>query len=305
MELSLRHRSTAQRTTAPSPLQSRSSGRSSFLRRLLTSNGGLQASQPHPTQGGLALLLTSGASHVAGATKALQQRAEGLRAGSHVLVGGVPARQGCRSSLASAHRLAAQHADSNSNSNYYSNVSKGTAVGEIAKMTRPSPTTRPMEPSEWEPVRNPDGTEDLLFVPGNNRSRKNYIGKIQKQLVDEGVPNWNASTLAPRLEVGYPNGPTTTASPSTNIGYGNAARNTADPTTATQIAKLQAVIAANKEFGEPTDRLESKLRELQSLQSAPDTKRLSCAAAKRVLEQTKAAQTSAGRRRSLRCKESR
>ena len=102
-------------------------------------------------------------------------------------------------------------------------------------------------------VNNPDGTREQLYIPGNNRARAKDVRAFEKQLVDEGAPNWNASTLPARLEVGYEKGTTPTANAAT------------PPTHAAHAAELKAFIQTKTQFGEYTELLEAKLRELEAL----------------------------------------
>ena len=99
---------------------------------------------------------------------------------------------------------------------------------------------------KWMPFSNPNGTNILLFVQGANRARWKTVKAWRKQVLDEGLDDFELSSIPKELHVpvacqfGPPKMLPHKASPTTNqqLASGAAASNTAAPTVAAQVAKV-------------------------------------------------------------------
>ena len=152
-------------------------------------------------------------------------------------------------------------------------------------------------PQKWMPFSNPNGTNILLFVQGANRARWKSIKGWRKQVLEEGLDDFELSSIPKGMHIpvacqfGPPALLPHQTNPTTSPQFGNSAAtsNTAAPTIAAQISKVKSAIQLNSDFGEPTERLEQKLLELQTLANATPINKTTYGKAKQALEAAKAA----------------
>ena len=150
---------------------------------------------------------------------------------------------------------------------------------------------------KWMPFSNPNGTNILLFVQGANRARWKSVKAWRKQVLDEGLDDFELSSIPKELHVpvACPLFPPTVLPQKTNstssplFANSAAASNTAAPTLAAQISKYQNAIRVNKELDQPTEGLEEKLRALQAQANAAPSTKTTYGKAKAAFDAAKAA----------------